>query len=1183
MPVNARPCRCGQIAIRRACCRWVSVLTFWLIAVTTAFAQQGRGTILGTVTDSTGIALPGVTVEVANVATDVTTSVTTNAQGAYSVPNLLVGEYTVTFSLEGFSKTVRAGILLEVDQRAQVDVRLEVGSVSEVVEVNARASRVDTTTATLGKVVENRQIQELPLNGRNALSLLLLLTPAVQSGVGPSASGFADRGTELALIRINGSPLAANNFLVDGLSSTNPYYPDLNISPTVDAVQEFKVQTNTMSSEYGFTLGGVVNLVTKSGTNSYHGTLYEFVRNDALDANSWQNNRTDSEKAPLDYNQFGGSLGGPVRLPSWLGGLDGRGRSFFFYNFEGYEFTTSRSGFLTVPTDAMHRGDFSELRDAEGHLITIFDPATTRPNPNGNGFIRDPFPGNIIPEDRLDPVAQNITAFYPLPNRTPDNAFSRLNNYVGTVSNEREFRQHVARLDHRISDRNQLAVRYVYSRQFTDQGTSNLYPDPVIRTRNDPFRGHNFVVTDQHTFSPTLLHETRFGLAKQVFDFTVVSFGGNWPQQLGLPTSVPPDTFPQIRNGLPAFMTGTVGNRGGDVWQLADTFTWLRGNHSLKFGTQLRWTEAENFQAADPSGDFTFSSNLTNNASPDPTARINTGDGFATFMLGAVSRANVTTHLPEEQVGGAVALFFNDEWRVSPRLSLSLGVRYDLQQQPSERNCGTSNFNPFATNPTNGLLGRTEFACVDFDRPFARTDTNDVAPRVGWAWDLLGDQSTVVRGGYGMFYAGAFQFGILNLESTNGFGTTSTTFLPPGNNTLLPAFQLQDGFPSPALTSQGADFGPNLFALTNNAQYREADQPTPVSHQWGLSVQRQLAASWVVEAAYSGNRGLHLIAGNYDVNQADPALIREFGLAGELDNLVPNPFAGQVPGEFGAAEITQEQALRPTPYVGGISVRSPHLGSSTYHSLLLSAQKRFSGGFSFLASYTYAHFESDSVRNPINFVATEGGGEFDFQNGLFDRDAEWSEDPSNVPHRLVLSGVWDLPIGRGRALDIDSGLLNAIAGGWQLNGIGTFVSGAPLIVRGASNGLADRPDLLRDPSLPKDHVDEHPERGVLFFDPTAFANPQPFTFGNAPRAISSARTPGAAIVDLSLFKTVRFSNGTALQFRLEAFNALNHVNLGRPAMSFGAGPDGLNSSDSFGRITTARAPRQVQVGIKLIF
>src|SRR5215831_12936996 len=716
-----------------------------LVAGTFAMGQQGRGTILGTVTDSSAASIQNARVVVTNIGTNLDYPTTTSSEGYYTVPNLPVGEYRITVSAPGMKSVTRSGVTLEVDQKAQVDFQLAPGAVSESVQVVAEVPLVDTATATVGKVIENRRVQELPVNGRTALSLVLL-APAVQSAFGPANSGFAARGVQLAGIKINGGPVATNNIIIDGLSSLNPYFPDININPPVEAVQEFRVQTNTMSSEYGFTLGGVVNLVTKAGANEPHGSLYEFLRNDSLDANTWANNRIGARRDILRYNQFGGSLSGPVWLPKIY---NGKNRTFFFFNYEGYRFRTGKTGFLSMPTEAYRNGHFSLLRDAQGRQTVIYDPDTTVANPGYDAsqpvtltntpYLRQPLPGNSIPKNRIDPVSQKYLQWYPLPNRAPDDPISNSNNVVSTVADIRNMDQYTGRADHRFSDKNNLSGRYVYYNQYSNNGQSNMYPDPLVRERRDPFRGHNIVISDVHTFTPHLVHETRVGLARQIFDFAAAGANEGLPQKLlGLPNTVPPDHIPIVSNGLPSFYTNgqaTIGRRGGVVWQWYDSVTWLRGNHSVKFGTEMRLIQGNNFQKGNPSGTFNFAAGLTNNANTNATLSQNTGSSFATFLLGDVSSASVVQFLGESEAGKSYSGYVQDDWKLTRRFTLNLGLRYDYQQQPYERRCGTSNFNPFAINSSNGLTGRTEYACIDYGRTVHKNDPNDFAPRAGFAWD----------------------------------------------------------------------------------------------------------------------------------------------------------------------------------------------------------------------------------------------------------------------------------------------------------------------------------------------------------------------------------------------------------------------------------------------------------------
>jgi hypothetical protein len=556
---------------------------------------------------------------------------------------------------------------------------------------------------------------------------------------------------------------------------------------------------------------------------------------------------------------------------------------------------------------------------------------------------------------------------------------------------------------------------------------------------------------------------------------------------------------------------------------------------------------------------------------------------------------------------------------------------------PFERRCGTSNFDPFAVNPTNGLPGMTEYACLDYGRTAMKEDKDDFSPRVGFALDIFGNQRMVLRGGYSIFYPAVWAFYNNIYGSVNGFASTTTSYNSSITNGLFSAFQLKDGFPFAPNQPKGSQLGPNLFA-TSGADYQEPLGSTPMSQQWNLSIQHQLPAGILFEATYSGNHGTHLFAGSYNLNQADPALTALYGLQGRLSELVTNPYAGKVPGTFGGPTITLAQSLRPYPYIGDINVRNPRLGNSIYHAFLLSGEKRFSKGFAFLASYTFGKLISDSISNPLNFITTEGASEFGYQNGKYNRAAERAEDPSNVPHRFVFSGLWELPIGGSRKLDFRNSVLNTVLGNWQLNTVTTVVSGTPLVVRGATNGLANRPNLASSPQrVPDGFVDPlnvpANDLGVLWFDPSTFLNPPDYTYGNVSRSLSGIRNPGAFISDLSIFKNFSITEKVKIQLRVEAFNFLNHTNLVGPNGSFSnnAGEvtgEGLpvsvttagvatitrttpvtygdyclgksrtvklngadttvyrnqcNTSVSFGRILNARDPRQMQFGLKLTF
>ncbi|MBI2685512.1 MAG: TonB-dependent receptor [Acidobacteria bacterium] len=1108
-----------------------------LAASVSAIAQQGRGSYFGTVTDTSGAAVPAAKVTLTNVATNTAVTTETNNDGLYTATALQIGEYSIQVEKSGFKRSVRTGLTLQVDQRAQVDFRLDIGAVAETIEVKGEAALVDTGSATVGKVVENRRVVELPLNGRNALALTLL-TPSVKSNAGPLNSGFSDRGIQLSSISINGGPNAMNAQSLDGGNNIQSYIGEVAINPAVDAVEEFKVQTGVMSAEYGFTGGGVINMVTKAGSNLLHGSLYEFFRNDKLDARY----TFATSKPPFRYNQYGVAVGGPVI----------KDKTFFFGNWEQYDYRRSTSPISSMPTVRQRGGDFGDLLGANGALIPIYDPATT------SGLTRSLFPNNRVPVSRMDPVSLKINDFYPLPNRTPTNAFTNANNFINVASEVKSMRQYTGRVDHRFSDKNSLFARYSYFLHKTDNGGS-IYPDPIVSKRDDALENKNFALTDTHSFSPAMLNELRVGATRGYFPFIVRSFGGGWPQKLGLPASVPADTFPVISNGLTGFNTGTAGLRASINLQFFDMLTKISGNHTMKYGFDFRTLQGNNLQRSAPSGSFNFTSGLTGN----PAAQAGTGSAYATFLLGEVANASGTTHLGESERGKSYSIFFQDDWKFTRRLTFNLGMRWDYQTQPVEANNGITNFDP-AVRLDNGLLGATVFANTDGQpRNWRQGDFNDFAPRIGLAYDVFGSGKTVFRAGYGIYYPS--QFWRNNYGSVNGFANTSTSYTSSNGN--IKAFQFSSGFPTPLLQPAGRALGPKAF-LGQGANYDEPIGTTPLSQQFSASLQHQLPGRILIDVSYSGNQGSHFTTGPYNMNQLDNQYL---GLGLALQDQVPNPNAGKVPGALGNATITREQSLLPFPYYQGINVRNPRMGNFNSHLLIVSVEKRMSKGLTFMFNFTGGKIISEGLGTPVDFGPIEQTNQVAYQDGRFNRRLERSVDPTDVSKRAVVSLLYELPFGKG------AGAVNRIIGGWQINTIGIMQTGLPILIGGANNFRASRPNStgqsakLDDPSAAR------------WFNTDAFINPSNYTFGNIGRALPDVRGPGTFNWDLSFIKNTRVTERVNLQFRAEMFNFMNNVNLGIPNGGFSAGPNGKNQSGTFGTITSARDSRNIQLGLKLLF
>ncbi len=1140
----------------------VRSLVLFLGCAVTGFGQIGRATISGTVTDPQGSVIPGAPVKVTHVETNQQFPSTTTGDGIYVVPGVPVGAYEVTVEMAGFKKSVRKGIVLQVGDHAEVDFRLDIGAIADSVEVTGAAPLVNTSDATVGKVIENARMISLPLNGRSALALVSL-TPSVRSH-GESPQGFGDRGVLVSGFSVNGGPSGANNITLDGASNINPRSGDVNVNPAVDAIQEFKVQSGVMSAEFGYTAGGVVNMVTKSGTNSFHGTLYEFLRNDKLDAR----NAFANVKAPFRYNQYGGAVGGPVR----------KDRTFFFFNYEGWKFRRQYTVIGTTATAAERRGDFSTLGDSRGTPIPIYDPQSARANPAGAGLIRDIFPGNVIPSNRLDKVAGNILNFYPIPNRAPSDPFTHSNNYQANLGAAKDAVQMTAKADHQFSPKNNISFRYILWQHKDDNGGTGggYYTDKLARVRNDDYKNQNFSLTDTHFFTPRLINEVRLGYVRNLFPFIPASVGTDPTVKLGLPSSVPSRTLPAVNiaglpslQGFPSGFGTIIGLISMDVKQISESLTLIRGSHTVKMGTELRNTQYRINACFQCSGVFNFNNRLTGN----PQSLAGTGSGLASFLLGTVADANIDSNVGTTNEGYSQAYYVQDDWKITRHLTLNIGLRYDYQQVPGERHNGLSNFNPNAINPLTGLPGRLEFAGIDFGRTVINPDYNDVAPRFGFAWDVFGKGKTVLRGGYGIYSPLTFNYS--NSFGALGYKGNSTVYTAPGGNLDVPAFRLQEGFPFPVQLPVGSKLGPSGF-LSQNVTIDEIGNRTPYSQQSTLTLQQQLPGQFLLEAGYSGNKGTKLLGGGYDYNQIDPKYLP---LGRDLLVNVPNPYVGKVPGAFGGATITRQQSLRPFPYYNRITVNNPHAASSSYHSLLLNVEKRMSSGFVMLGSYTFGKLISDGI-NGFGFAGSELVNALDNQNGKFDRRRERSIEATDSAGRFVLSTIYELPFGKGKRFSSVNPVMSRLMGGWQVNGVLTLQSGTPLRVRGANNfGIADRPNSTGvSAALPNDQ-----RTAARWFDTTQFVNPPDFTFGNISRLLPDVRGPGITNLDFSVLKSTTITERVAVQFRAESFNFANSTNLLAPDTTFVPGADNKNRSGTFGTITRSRDARVVQLGMKLIF
>lgn len=1065
-------------------------------------AQVETGRIAGTVTDSSGSRIPGAVVTVTHVATNVSTAWQTDATGRYLAVNLRVGEYRVDVEASGFKRIVRSGIVLQIAETADVDLTLEVGSVAESINVTADAPLLETTNAAQGQVIDNRKIVDIPLNGRDYKQLALLSAGALQP-IGGRFGGFS----------ASGQRVSQNNYLLDGLDNNNMQIAAQGrraeaMQPSVDAIQEFKVFTNAFSAEYGRALGGVVNVTIKSGTNDLHGTVFGFLRNDKLDAKNFFD-LPNQPKPPFKRSQFGFAAGGPIV----------KNRTFWFANYEGTRIRESRTVNNTIPTIAQRTGDFRDTG------VTIYDPSTY----DATTRTRQPFPDNVIPANRIDPIAVQVAATYPAPQN------DRLTqNFLYNPANPEDNNRFDVRVDHTIGSAD--SIYYRMSWQHEDEPSSPSLPPPALAGGDNltPFQhdGRNTVLVWNHIFSPAVVSSSRVGW-NGIFTDRLSPIDYNLPSQLGL------RGVDQSLAGSPAFNIGDVTSLGvganvpniahSQTRQLINDTTWTKGAHTLKFGINFYWLQSFLTNPQQSIGVFSFNGNYTRNPLNNQGGR-----PFADFLLGIANQANASNYTYMRLRAMHAHFYANDEWRVRSNLTLNFGVRVERNRPWYEKNNGIANFD-IDTDPSTPAwrLARDGSA---LDRSTYDTGRGQLAPRFGFAWQR--DRQTVVRGGYGIFIAA--------MEGTGGAEFIQNN--PPFHtkvqlttDSVTPTIVLREGLPANLLVPERAT---NLVfsSFQRNANW-------PVGQQWNLNIQRQLASNWVLETGYYGAKANHLVY-RWNANYALPG-----------------------PGNINARRRYRTIAYPGTETViGPLAQMNRHEfdGNSLFHSLQTRLEKRFAGGFTMLASYMW----SKTIGDVSGFSASgsapgAGGGP---PNPL-DRRAERGLDNQHLAHRFVTSYVYELPFGPGKAWGSAwRGVGNAVLGGWSLGGIVTLTSGQPvnLTVQGdpANTGDPNRPDVAGDWRL------DRSERTLdRFFNTGAFVRNAPFTYGNAGRNI--LEQPGSANVDFAAFKRFSIAERIAAQFRFEAFNFFNTPQFGAPNAQVG--------NINFGRIADAGRPRNLQFGLKLLF
>lgn len=1066
------------------------------LLISPAYGQSSRAELFGTIRDPAGLSIPAAQAELREQNTQISYRLASSSEGRYRFLALPPGLYELTIRKQGFQTLHETGIQLRVGDLVELDLALQIGGMTEAVEVTAAAPLLQSASGGIGFVVDQTKVANLPLDGRNFVPLIALV-PGVMLPPGQ------------VLPRVNGSRPRTSEYRYDGVSVLQPEPGQVAYYPIPDAIEEFRVDTNSYSAEFGRSNGGVVQVSTKSGTNDFHGTLFEFFRNETLNARNLF--ASQGPKPPFKRNQYGFVFGGPLQ----------RNRSFFFVDWQGSRLRTGVTRFSTVPTSLERQGVFP---------VPVYDPDSTTQTPSG--FTRTPFADNAIPREQFDAAALALLPRYPSPNIFTPTGEAAANNYGRAGEDTGDADQFDTRLDRYFGAHQRVFGRYSYlrddSRPMTPlPGGSGALTTSVIG--NTLTRGDSVVAEHAWTPSPESVNQLRFGFTRRGFDrqelknaAQVYDLAGF--QQLG-PTS------------------SANGRFATSVTEFIDDYSTFRGRHSFKLGADVRIERLDVLQPPNPSGDFQLTPVLTSGLSPSGTPLTNTGNSFASFLLGQVQNFTLDAQQDVLKPRAKIAEFFvQDDWKPTRRLGLNLGLRYTLNFPSTEANNRGAVFN--LNTRKLDLLGQN-----GYPRTARNLEKGDFGPRIGLAYRLT--DSFVVRAGYGLTWIE--QAGITTPFTTPLFPFIQTITQRSLDN-RTPAFVLSQG-PSIQITPPGPDsgLGQGVFGV-------QRDNGSGYAQQWNFTLQKTIGTNWSAEVGYAGSKLTRLGVPDTNLNQLSVA---QLALGSVLTSLVPNPYFGQIPvsSSLGAPSIAEQQLLRPFPRFTTVTLYRNNVGNSTYHSFQSRLERRFSRGLTLSATYTFSKLIDDAGSVFDSAILTGPVATFQAADS-FNRHLEKDESTGSIPHVFSAGFVYELPFTHG------------LAHGWKIGGIVRAQSGMLIAVTQATNfnsfagfGI-QRPNRTADPNLPNDQ-----RTTARYFNTAAFATAPQFTIGSSSR--NPVRGPGYQAADLMIGKLFHLTDRVGAEFRTEAFNVTNTPPLGQPNGTFG--------SPAFGTITTALDPRDFELVLKLIF